>query len=169
MRLLRTNLALEEVRPKLPQLLDRLFKYVPAGVGGKGTVPLSKKEFEKVLMQGADWCHANGFASDGDLDSIEQRGRLAPADPAQVSAKAMERGIDQLGTLGSGNHYLEMRWSSRRTYSIRTRQALRIDRPNQIVVMVHCGSRGFRTSSSHRLLADIHQGGTEIRHQDQRS
>ncbi|TFH59713.1 MAG: RNA-splicing ligase RtcB, partial [Candidatus Zixiibacteriota bacterium] len=86
MRLLRTNLTLEELQPRLPQLLDKLFKYVPAGVGGKGTVPLKKNEFEKVLTQGADWCYANGFASDSDLDSIEQRGRLSPADPAHVSA-----------------------------------------------------------------------------------
>jgi tRNA-splicing ligase RtcB len=154
MRLLRTNLTLEEVHPKLPQLLDRLFKYVPAGVGGKGTVPLNKKEFEKVLTQGVDWCHANGFASDNDLDSIEQRGRLSPADPGEVSAKAMERGIDQLGTLGSGNHYLELEVvKPENIFDQEIAKRFGIDRPDQIVVMVHCGSRGF----GHQVATDYLQ------------
>ncbi|MCX6832310.1 MAG: RtcB family protein [candidate division Zixibacteria bacterium] len=154
MRLLRTNLTLEELQPKLPQLLDRLFKYVPAGVGCKGTVPLKKNEFEKVLTQGADWCHANGFASDSDLDSIEQRGRLSPADPAHVSAKAMERGIDQLGTLGSGNHYLELEVvKPENVFDQALAKRFGIDRPNQIVVMVHCGSRGF----GHQVATDYLQ------------
>lgn len=154
MRLLRTNLTADELRPKLPQLLDRLFKYVPAGVGCKGTVPLKKNEFEKVLTQGADWCHANGFAGDSDLESIEQRGRLSPADPAQVSAKAIERGIDQLGTLGSGNHYLELEVvKPENIFDQELAKRFGIDRPNQIVVMVHCGSRGF----GHQVATDYLQ------------
>jgi tRNA-splicing ligase RtcB (3'-phosphate/5'-hydroxy nucleic acid ligase) len=154
MRLLRTNLTLEELQPRLPQLLDRLFKYVPAGVGGKGTVPLKKNEFEKVLLEGADWCQANGFASDSDLDSIEQRGRLSPADPAEVSAKAKERGIDQLGTLGSGNHYLELEVvKPENIFDQGLAKRFGIDRPNQIVVMVHCGSRGF----GHQVATDYLQ------------
>ncbi len=154
MRLLRTNLTQDEVQPKLPQLLDKLFKYVPAGVGSRGTVPLKKSEFEKLMASGAEWCRANGFASDSDLDSIEQRGCLSPADPADVSAKAVERGIDQLGTLGSGNHYLELEVVRPENIFDQTlAQRFGLDRPNQIVVMVHCGSRGF----GHQVATDYLQ------------
>lgn len=154
MRLLRTNLTLNELKPKLPQLLDRLYKYVPAGVGTKGSVSLKKNEFLKVLSEGADWCLTNGFATENDLDSIEQRGRLSPADPEQVSAKAMERGIDQLGTLGSGNHYLELEVVKPENVFDRDVAArFGIDRPNQIVVMIHCGSRGF----GHQVATDYLQ------------
>jgi tRNA-splicing ligase RtcB (3'-phosphate/5'-hydroxy nucleic acid ligase) len=154
MRLLRTNLTLEEVQPKLSQLLDRLFKYVPAGVGTTGSVSLKKKEFEKVLEQGVDWCLENGYATDNDRDCVEQGGRLSPADPAHVSAKAMERGIDQLGTLGSGNHYLEIEVAKpENIFDDNIARRYGIDRPNQIVVLVHCGSRGF----GHQVATDYLQ------------
>ncbi|MGB5107637.1 MAG: RtcB family protein [Candidatus Zixiibacteriota bacterium] len=143
MRLIRTNLVLEEVKPKLPQLLDRLFQLVPAGVGVKGAVRLNKKEFERVLVDGANWCHKNGFASDSDCASIEQSGRLPNADPTHVSERAFDRGRDQLGTLGSGNHYLEIEVvKPENVFDEKIAQRFGIDRPNQIVILVHCGSRG---------------------------
>ena len=143
MRLIRTNLVLEEIKPKLPQLLDRLFQLVPAGVGVKGSVHLNKREFERVLVDGADWCHKNGYASDSDCASIEQGGKLPNADPAHVSEKAFDRGRDQLGTLGSGNHYLEIEVvKPENVFDAKIAQRFGIDRPNQIVILVHCGSRG---------------------------
>ncbi len=153
-RLLRTNLTLEEVQPRLSQLLDKLFKYVPAGVGTTGSVPLKKKEFEEVLARGVKWCYEKGFATESDCENVEQGGCLSPADPQQVSAKAMERGIDQLGTLGSGNHYLEIEVVKPENVFDKTLAVrLGIDRPNQIVVLVHCGSRGF----GHQVATDYLQ------------
>lgn len=143
MRLIKTNLVLDEIKPKLPQLLDRLFQLVPAGVGVKGSVSLNKKEFESVLVDGVAWCHKNGYANDSDRLSIEQGGMLPNADPAHVSQKAFDRGRGQLGTLGSGNHYLEIEVvKPENVFDAKIAQRLGIDRPNQIVILVHCGSRG---------------------------
>jgi tRNA-splicing ligase RtcB len=143
MRLLRTNLVEDEVVPKLSQLLDRLFQYVPAGVGVKGALNLSKKEFLKVMEQGAEWCLKSGYASESDLDHLEAKGRIAWADPDKVSDKVIQRGRAQLGTLGSGNHYLEIEVvRPENVFDNSIAKRLGIDRPNQIVVLIHCGSRG---------------------------
>jgi tRNA-splicing ligase RtcB len=151
MRLLRSNLTLDEVRPRLPQLLDKLFAYVPAGVGAGGSVSLNRKQFEKVLIDGVDWCYENGYANDLDRASIEQGGRLGPADFADVSKKAFERGIGQLGTLGSGNHYLEIEVvNPENVFDHSTARQFGIDRPYQIMVFIHCGSRGF----GHQVATD---------------
>ncbi|MCC6964517.1 MAG: RtcB family protein [candidate division Zixibacteria bacterium] len=143
MRLIRTNLTLEEIQPKLPRLLDRLFQLVPAGVGVKGSVHLSKKEFANVLVEGVDWCVKNGYGYNADRESVEQRGQIPNADPDQVSEKASERGRSQLGTLGSGNHYLEIEViKPENIFDEAIARRFGIDRPNQIVVLIHCGSRG---------------------------
>ena len=143
MRLIRTNLTLEEIKPKLPQLLDRLFQLVPAGVGVKGPISLSKKEFANVLVDGVEWCRKQGYAGESDWLAIEQRGKIHGADPDQVSAKVFERGRDQLGTLGSGNHYLEIEVvKPENVFEPEIAKTFGIDRPNQIVILIHCGSRG---------------------------
>ncbi len=143
MRLIRTNLVEDEIRPKLPQLLDRLFNYVPAGVGVKGPLTLSKPEFNKVLEQGAGWCLKNGYASEADIDRLEARGCIEWADPDTISDKVVQRGRDQLGTLGSGNHYLEVEVvRPENVFDQRIAERLGINLPNQIVVLIHCGSRG---------------------------
>lgn len=161
MRLLRTNLSLEELTPKLQPLLDKLFIYVPAGVGVTGAVSLSKKRFEEVLVGGVDWCYKNGYANDHDRSSVEQGGRLSPADPEHVSKKAFERGVDQLGTLGSGNHYLEIEVvRPENVFDEAIARKFGIDRPYQIMIMVHCGSRGF----GHQVATDYLQLFTKAVH-----
>lgn len=154
MRLVRTNLTVEEVEPKLKQLLDRLFKYVPAGVGTRGSVPLTREEFARLMVEGADWCVRKGMASEQDAESTEQGGRLEPADPAYVSKKAFDRGVDQLGTLGSGNHYLELEVvKPENVIDAEVAGRFGLDRPNQIVIYIHCGSRGF----GHQVATDYLQ------------
>lgn len=154
MRLIRTNLTLEEVRPKLKELLDRLFRYVPAGVGTKGSAPLSRKEFADLMVEGVDWCVKKGMATAEDRACTEQSGRLKPADPEAVSKKAFDRGEDQLGTLGSGNHYLELEVvHPDNVYDSEVAERLGLDRPEQIVINIHCGSRGF----GHQVATDYLQ------------
>lgn len=144
MRLVRTNLTFDEVKPKLQELVNKLFGLIPAGVGCRGFVHLNYPKFEEVMVKGVDWCIENGFAWPEDKQRIEENGRIPGADPSKVSKKAKERGIEQLGTLGSGNHYLEIQVAQTDDiYDQEAAQAFGVDRPHQIFVMVHCGSRGF--------------------------
>jgi tRNA-splicing ligase RtcB len=144
MRLVRTNLTEREVRPKLRELVDALFAAVPTGVGGKGFVHLTEDEFADVMREGARWCVKRGYGWPEDLAGIEAGGCLPGADPAQVSARAVARGRDQLGTLGSGNHYLEIQVVPEDgVHDLRVAHALGIQAPGQVLVMLHCGSRGF--------------------------
>lgn len=144
MRLIRTDLTTEEVRPRLEQLMTELFRGIPAGVGSKGMVRLERPEFEEVLKKGARWCVERGYGWEEDIHRIEEQGCLAGANPEAVSDKAVERGIHQLGTLGSGNHYLEVQVVTPQGIFDRVAaEAFGIQGNNQIVVMVHCGSRGF--------------------------
>jgi len=144
MRLMRTNLTEPEVKPRLRELVDRLFQAVPSGVGTKGFLRLNDAEFREVMVQGAQGMIRRGFGWPEDAEGIENFGRIAGADPAKVSAKATSRGIHQLGTLGSGNHYLEIQVVyPGNIYEDDIAKALGIDRELQVVVMFHCGSRGF--------------------------
>jgi tRNA-splicing ligase RtcB len=151
MRLVRTNLTSEEVKPKLQQLVAKLFTLIPAGVGCKGFVHLTPSKLDEVMVKGVDWCIENGYGWPEDKIKIEESGRIPGANPAKVSKKARDRGIGQLGTLGSGNHYLEIQVAQ--TDDIYHPEAARVfgvDRPNQIFVTVHCGSRGF----GHQVATD---------------
>ena len=151
MRLIRTDLSLSEVQPKLELLMTELFRRVPAGVGSRGFVNPTKRDFRDVMRQGAGWCIARGYGWDEDLDRIEERGCLEGADPSKVTDYAIERGINQLGTLGSGNHYLEVQvLSDHGLFDRATAAAMGLTGRNQIVVMVHCGSRGF----GHQVASD---------------
>jgi tRNA-splicing ligase RtcB len=151
MRLIRTDLTLEDVRPRLELLMTELFRRVPAGVGAKGFVHLGRKEFAEVMRRGATWCIANGYGWQEDLERMEQGGCLDGADPSHVSDHAIERGINQLGTLGSGNHYLEVQVvSDDRIFDRAAAAALGLYGRDQVVVMVHCGSRGF----GHQVASD---------------
>ena len=144
MRLIRTGLDEEEVRPQLPELMSALFAAVPSGVGAKGFVRLTGEQFEEVMVHGSGWCVAHGYGWPEDIEHVEAGGCLPGADPAAVSARARTRGSAQLGTLGSGNHYLEVQVV--RPGAIHDAAAARVmgvDRPGQVVVMLHCGSRGF--------------------------
>ncbi len=143
-RLLRTNLTLEDVAPKIKELMDTLYEVVPCGVGSKGFIRLPEKEFKNVLVDGAQWCVKNGYGSEEDPGRIEESGRIEGANPDKVSTKALHRGLQQLGTLGSGNHFLEVQVvRPENVYDPETARVFGIDRPNQITVMIHCGSRGF--------------------------
>lgn len=151
MRLIRTDLTLEEVQPKLDRLMTELFRRVPAGVGAAGFIRLNRGSFEGVMTRGARWCIEEGYGCHRDLAHIEEGGCIAGADPSNVSDHAVGRGINQLGTLGSGNHYLEVQVvSSNRVFDPETATAFGITGQDQIVVMVHCGSRGF----GHQVASD---------------
>ena len=151
MRLMRTDLTLDEVRPKLKQLVDRLFELVPSGVGRSGSMKLTDREFYEVVEQGAGWCVERGYGWEEDLLRTEGQGCFAGADAAQVSRKAVERGKNQIGTLGSGNHYLEIQVAAPQDVLDPQRaQTFGIDRDDQVVVMFHCGSRGF----GHQVATD---------------
>jgi len=144
MRLVKTNLTLEEVQPKLPQLMDKIFYSVPAGVGCKGFVKLTPNQFREIMVKGVDWCIENGYGWKEDKERIEEYGRIAGAKPEKVSKHALQRGMEQLGTLGSGNHYLEVQVAlTDQVYYPEAAKVFGLDRPNQIFIMVHCGSRGF--------------------------
>jgi tRNA-splicing ligase RtcB (3'-phosphate/5'-hydroxy nucleic acid ligase) len=151
MRLIRTNLTREEVQPQLERLMTELFRRVPAGVGAGGFVKLNRSSLERVMTHGAQWCIEQGYGWHQDLERIEEGGRLKRADPSKVSDHAVTRGINQLGTLGSGNHYLEVQVvSNDRIFDREKAAALGINGHEQIVVMVHCGSRGF----GHQIASD---------------
>jgi tRNA-splicing ligase RtcB len=144
MRVIRTGLTEDEVRPRLRELIAALFGSVPAGVGAKGFVRLTDAAFRKVMVEGAGWCVAQGYGWPEDLEHTEGRGCLPGADPAHVSARAMSRGMEQLGTLGSGNHYLEIQVvRPGAIHDARAAKILDVEGAGQIFVMLHCGSRGF--------------------------
>jgi len=144
MRVLRTALTEDEVRPRLRELVDALFAAVPSGVGARGFVRLSDDEFREVMREGAGWCVRRGYGWPEDLAATEGGGCLPGADPERVSARALGRGREQLGTLGSGNHYLEIQVvPPDGIHDARVARAFGIERPGQVLVMLHCGSRGF--------------------------
>ena len=151
MRLIRTDLTLEDVQPRLEQLMTYLFRKVPAGVGAGGFVRLNRESLDAVMTHGARWCVEQGYGWHRDLAHIEEGGCIGGADPSKVTDHAVSRGINQLGTLGSGNHYLEVQVvSNDRIFDPVTAAALGITGHDQIVVMVHCGSRGF----GHQVASD---------------
>ena len=151
MRLVATSLCWQEVQPRLQEIVDRLFARIPAGVGGKGFLELSRSEFRTLSERGMKWCLKKGYALQEDLDRTEGKGCIPEADASKVSEKAVERGYRQIGTLGSGNHYLEIQVAKpENVFDRRLAAAFGIDRPNQVVIMFHCGSRGF----GHQIATD---------------
>ncbi len=148
-RLLATHLTDEEVRPRLGALAERLFQNVPSGVGAHGRLRLTNTEILEVLRHGAAWAVSRGYGRLGDLGRIESQGTIPGAQPDQVSRKALSRGLDQLGTLGSGNHFLEIQ----RVEEIHDPHIARVfglHHPGQVTVLMHCGSRGL----GHQVCGD---------------
>ncbi len=144
MRLVTTSLSYEDVKPKLKELVELLFKTVPAGVGSRGFVKVERKEFRHVIEQGSKWAVEKGYGWEEDLERTENNGRFEWADSSKISEKAISRGITQLGTLGSGNHYLEIQIAPKENvFNKHIAEQLGIIDDNQVVVMFHCGSRGF--------------------------
>jgi len=154
MRLVTTNLTLDDVQPRLREIVDRLFQRVPAGVGTHGFLKLSHNEFRDLVERGAGWCVERDMGWQEDLEFTEENGCIAGADASKISERAVERGYNQVGTLGSGNHYLEVQVA--RPEDVRDKELAEkfgITIPNQVVVMFHCGSRGF----GHQVATDYLQ------------
>ena len=150
-RLLRTSLTVDEVRPRLAALVERLFREVPAGVGSRGGHPLAPGEMDEVLEKGAAWVVEHGLGRPEDLAVQEEEGRLTSARPPEVSESARKRGLKQLGTLGSGNHFLEVQAVDEVFYpEFAERLGLA---PHRVVVMLHTGSRGL----GHQVATDFIQ------------
>jgi len=141
-RLLRTDLRESEVRPKLKQLVERLFFNVPSGLGSRGKVRLSPAQLDEVISMGARWAVENGYGWEEDLAHTEEGGMMEGADPSAIGRRAKERGAPQLGSLGSGNHFLEVQVVDK-IYDREAARVMGIEGPGQITVMIHTGSRGF--------------------------
>jgi tRNA-splicing ligase RtcB len=141
-RIMRTNLVKEEVSPKIKTLIDALFYAVPSGVGSKGAVKLRSGEIDEVLLKGSRWAVGKGYGNKEDLETTEEGGEMKGTDPSRVSSRAKERGIPQLGTLGSGNHFLEVAVIDE-IYEAEIARVMGIERVGQVMLYVHCGSRGL--------------------------
>jgi tRNA-splicing ligase RtcB len=147
-RLLRTNLKEKDVRPKLQELVTDLFNSIPSGVGSKGAIKLSSSQLDEVLVRGVPWAIDNGYGTKEDAEVCEENGHMENADPNKVSDKARKRGAPQLGSLGSGNHFLEVQ----KVAEIHDEEAAKrmgIEL-GQVTILTHCGSRGF----GHQICSD---------------
>ena len=141
-RLVKTGLVFEQVKEKLPRIVDTLFSLIPSGVGSEGAIPkLSKQEEKRLLRDGARWAVSEGYGRQEDLSSMEENGGLASADADLISDRALERGLKQVGTLGSGNHFLEI-GRVEEIYLPKAADTLGLF-PDQLVVLIHTGSRGL--------------------------
>ncbi len=147
-RLIRTSLTRSDVTGRLKQLLDQVFRDIPCGTGTEGRVKLKRGDIDQVLQRGAAWMALNGYAEEGDLDRAEASGEMQDAAPSKVSDRAKERGAQQLATLGSGNHFLEIQYVDR-VHDVPAATAMGIDK-NQVVVLIHSGSRGL----GHQVCTD---------------
>jgi len=140
-RVLRTNITFDQIKPKIKDLVYKLASAVPSGVGSEGPLKLSKKDMENVLRNGAKWAVEHGYGVKGDIEHTEENGQMPGADPSLVSSHAKERGESQLGTLGSGNHFLEVQYVEE-IYDENVGAAFGLFK-GQVTIMVHSGSRGL--------------------------
>jgi len=147
-RLMSTELTEEDVRPKLKELVSELFNRVPCGAGVSGSVRLSKEDYREIIRKGAKWAVEKGWGVPDDLTKIEDYGFLPGGDFDAVSKRAFERGKDQLGTLGSGNHFIEVDVVDE-IYDPEVAEAFGLH-PGYVCVLIHCGSRGF----GHQICTD---------------
>ena len=147
-RTLRTSLTEEEVRPHLEELAERLFRRVPAGIGSEGEIRLDPKSLDTVLLRGARWAVERGYGEASDLEFVEERGCMEGADPDAVSKTAKNRGLAQVGTLGSGNHYLEVEVVEE-VFDEPTARAFGLFE-KQVDLTLHCGSRAV----GHQIATD---------------
>ncbi|MFC1728338.1 RtcB family protein [Nanoarchaeota archaeon] len=147
-RLLSTNLIKDEAEEKIDLFLDALYKNVPAGLGSSN-ITVDLVELDKILNTGAKWAVENGYGTKEDLDHCEEYGSMPGADSSAVSDQAKKRGKKQIATLGSGNHFLEMQYVDE-IYDEETAKVFGIEKKGQIVIMIHCGSRGL----GHQVCSD---------------
>ena len=148
-RLLRTSLTEAEVRPRISSLISSLFANIPSGVGSEGKIRVSRKEMNELIVDGARWAVKRGFGSDEDLDATEEGGCMKGADPSSITDKAMKRGLPQAGTLGSGNHFIEIQ-VVKEVFDDGAARVMGINGAGQILVLIHTGSRGF----GHQVCTD---------------
>ncbi len=140
-RTMKTGMTLEEVTPRLRTLVDELYRRVPAGLGSEGLIKLTPGQIDEMLLGGAEWAIQKGYGVKDDLDYIEEHGRINGAEPDHVSDTAKKRQYREMGTLGSGNHYLEVQVVAD-IYDEKTAQAMGLKK-DDVVISVHCGSRGL--------------------------
>ena len=150
-RLIKSNLTLEDIEGNLDELTEKLFKNIPAGVGSKGKIRLEEGEIDKVLDFGAQWAVENGYGWPEDLEVLEENGRMVDADSSIVSDKAKKRGIPQLGSLGSGNHFLEIQEVDE-IYDEKVAEVYGLKK-GMIVIMIHSGSRGCSKEAQNYIQA----------------
>jgi tRNA-splicing ligase RtcB len=148
-RLMRTNLTYKDVDPKKQELIDRVFQLVPCGVGVGSKLKLSDKELDKAVSEGISWAVEKGYGWDRDPSHSEEGGCMKEANPDKVSDRAKRRGATQLGTLGAGNHFLEIA-RVKDVFDEKAAKVYGITGPDQVVVWVHTGSRGF----GHQIATD---------------
>jgi tRNA-splicing ligase RtcB len=147
-RLLRTNLTEQDVRPRLKDLVTDLFNSIPSGVGSKGAVRLNNSQLDEVLVRGVNWAIDNGYGSENDAEVCEENGQIKNANPNKVSDKAHKRGMPQLGSLGSGNHFLEVQKVAEIHDEVAAKK-MGIEK-GSVTILIHCGSRGF----GHQVCSD---------------
>jgi tRNA-splicing ligase RtcB len=143
-----TSLTEDDVRPKIRDLINQIFRDVPVGTGGEGPFKITPRQLIDVLTKGSHWMVDNDYGEERDLEFCEEGGRLDDADPEKVSQRARERGGPQLGTLGSGNHFLEVQYVER-IFDDDAARAMRLEE-GRVIVLIHCGSRGL----GHQVCTD---------------
>ncbi|MDP2668139.1 MAG: RtcB family protein, partial [Nitrosopumilaceae archaeon] len=147
-RLLRTNLTEQDVRPRLKDLVTDLFNSIPSGVGSKGAIRLNNSQLDEVLVRGVNWAIDNGYGSENDAEVCEENGQIKNANPNKVSDRARKRGMPQLGSLGSGNHFLEVQKVAEIHDEVAAKKmGIKKD---SVTILIHCGSRGF----GHQVCSD---------------
>jgi len=171
MRLIRTNLRFSEAKPKVKELVDLMFRLVPAGVGVKGSQNFSQSQMGEITSLGVRWCAEHDLAWDDDPSHVEEGGYIRGADISKVSRQAIARGVSQFGTLGSGNHYLEIQVvDPARFLDPSLAKEFGIVNDDQVMVMIHCGSRGFGHQICTDYLREFESGmrrfGIEVRDRD---
>lgn len=148
-RLIRTSILEKDLKSRLKDLVNELFKTIPSGVGSEGRLKLTKSELDELLLEGIEWAIGRGYGWEQDAQMCEEGGKMSGAKSESVSDNARKRGALQLGSLGSGNHFLEVQRVDK-IIDERAAEAMGIYEPGQITVLIHCGSRGF----GHQICSD---------------
>jgi len=147
-RLIKTNLTEKDIKGKEQNLVNELFNQVPAGLGSKGQFKADRNQLEQVMLKGSQWAIENNFGWKQDLEKTEENGKMKEANPKNVSEKAIQRGLSQLGSLGSGNHFLEIQ-KIEKIFNKKIAEKFGLKKGN-LCIMIHCGSRGF----GHQIASD---------------
>lgn len=148
-RLIRTDLIENDVRPKIKEIINELFTWIPSGLGSHGRINLTRAELDEILMDGVKWAIKMGYGRTRDLEACEENGCIKDAEPSKVSEIAKKRGLSQVGSLGSGNHFLEIQ-KVERICDENAAKVMGITNEGQIMILIHCGSRGL----GHQICSD---------------